>query len=153
MTKDDYTRALDAACREYEALSQQRADLDKRLSELHETIGALTRLCGYTPTVPWGLTDAVRIVLLRAERPMTPTEVRERLEVIGFDASKYSSILSAIHTILKRLHKAGDTRFVAREAGNHAYEWVRGRAVTFDHPHAHIPFEVLSPDATKRRKK
>jgi hypothetical protein len=153
MTKDEYKRALDAACREYEALSQQRADLDKRLSELHETIGALTRLCGYTPTVPWGLTDAVRIVLMRAEKPMSATDVRERLQVIGFDASKYTSILSAIHTILKRLYKAGDTRFVAREAGNHAYQWVRGHSVAFDQPHAHVPFEVLNPSPAKRRKK
>jgi hypothetical protein len=153
MTKDDYKRALDVACREYETLSQQREDLDKRLSELHETIAALTRLCGYTPTISWGLTDAVRVVLMRADRPMSATDVRDRLHVIGFDSSKYSSILSAIHTILKRLHKAGDTRFVAREAGNHAYQWTRGHNVTFDQPHAHIPFEVFSPDATKRRKK
>jgi hypothetical protein len=154
MTKDEYKRALEAACREYEALSQQRAELDKRLSELHETIGALTRLCGYTPTIPWGLTDAVRVVLMRADRPMTATDVRDRLQVIGFDSSKYSSILSAVHTILKRLHKAGDTRFVAREPGNHAYQWMRGHtAIAFDQPHAHIPFEAFDPDATKRRKK
>jgi hypothetical protein len=36
---------------------------------------------------------------MRADRPMTATDVRDRLQVIGFDSSKYASILSAIHTI------------------------------------------------------
>jgi hypothetical protein len=143
MTNDDYKKALDAACREYEEVSRQRADLDKRLAQLHESIGALTRLCGYTPTVSWGLTDAVRVVMARAERAMTALDVRERLAAIGFDLSKYSSDLAAIHTVLKRLNRAGELRFVAREPGNHAYEWVRGRPVRLDQPDAMVPFEVF----------
>src|SRR5262249_9643377 len=112
-----------------------------------------TRLCGYTPTVPWGLTDAVRIVLLRGGRPMTPTDIRDRLQVIGFDNSKYTSILSAIHTILKRLHKAGNVRFVAGAAGTHPYEWLGGSTPAFDQPHALVPFEVFDPAKSRRSKK
>src|SRR5213592_3832416 len=156
MTADDYKRALAAACREYEEAAQQRAELDKRLSHLHETIGALTRLCGYTPTVSWGLTDACRVVLARAERPMSALDVRDRLKAIGFDLSKYSSDLAAIHTVLKRLHRAGELRFVARDPGNRAYDWVKGRPVRFDQPDALVPFE-LSDDYPRpkrgRRKK
>ena len=156
MTNEDYKRALDAACREYEEVVRQRAQLDKRLAQLHESIGALTRLCGYTPTVSWGLTDAVRVVMVRAERAMTALEVRERLTVIGFDLSKYASDLAAIHTVLKRLNRAGELRFVAREPGNHAYEWLRGRPVGLQHPHALVPFEVFHdhpPPKPGRRKK
>jgi len=156
MTSDDYKRALDAACREYEDVARRRAELDKRLAQLHESIGALTRLCGYTPTVPWGLTDACRVVLARAERPMTALDVRDRLAAIGFDLSKYSSGLAAIHTVLKRLNRAGELRCVARESGNQAYEWHKGRPVRLDYPDALVPFEVFpdrSRDRPGRRKK
>lgn len=149
MTSDEYKRALDAACREYEDVARQRAELDKRLAQLHETIGALTRLCGYTPTVPWGLTDACRVVVARAERSMSALEVRERLEAIGFDLSKYSSDLAAIHTVLKRLNRAGELRFVAREPGTHAYEWVKGRPVRLEPPDALVPSELFD-DRPKR---
>ena len=156
MTTDQYKRALDAACREYENVAQQRAELDKRLSHLHETIGALTRLCGYTPTVSWGLTDACRVVLARAERPMTALAVRDRLGAIGFDLSKYSSDLAAIHTVLKRLNRAGELRFLAREPGNHAYEWVKGRPVRLEQPGALVPFELSDdhprPKPARKRK-
>jgi len=155
MTSDDYKRALEAACREYEEVARRRAELDKRLAELHESIGALTRLCGYTPTVSWGLTDACRVVLARAEQPMSALDVRDRLAGIGFDLSKYSSDLAAIHTVLKRLHRAGELRFVARAPRSHAYQWLKGRPVRLEHPDALVPFEVVRPPPRKpgRRKK
>lgn len=124
MTTEDYRRALDAAIREYEALGQQRQDIDKRLSELAQSISTLSRLCGLTPTVPWGLTDACRIVL-RIGLPMAPMDVRDRLLAIGFDLSKYSSELAAIHTVLKRLNEAGELRFLVGGPKQGAYLWNR----------------------------
>jgi hypothetical protein len=122
MTTDDYRRALDAAVREYESLGQQRQDIDRRLSELAQSITALSRLCGITPTVPWGLTDACRVVL-RSGLPMTPMDVRDRLLAIGMDLSKYSSELAAIHTVLKRLNEAGEVRFLDGGTRQGAYLW------------------------------
>jgi len=122
MTTEDYRRALDAAVREYETLGQQRQDIDKRLSELAQTISTLSRLCGLTPTVPWGLTDACRVVL-RSGLPMTPTDVRDRLLAIGFDLSKYSNELSGIHTVLKRLNEAGELRYLVGGPSQGAYLW------------------------------
>jgi hypothetical protein len=122
MTTEEYRRALDAAIREYEALGQQRQEIDKRLTELAQTISTLSRLCGLTPTVPWGLTDACRIVL-RSGLPMTPTNVRDRLLAIGFDLSRYSSDLAAIHTVLKRLNEAGELRFLVGGPRQGAYLW------------------------------
>ena len=90
MTTEDYRSALDAAIREYESLGERRREIDKRLAELAQTIGTLSRLLGLTPTVPLGLTDGCRLVL-RAGVPMTPIDVRDRLAAIGFDLSKYSS--------------------------------------------------------------
>lgn len=123
MPNDEYRAALDAATREYETLSQQRKDIDGRLAQLVQTISTLNRLCGFVSTVYWGLTDACRVVLKGAGHPMTPMEVRDRLEAIGFDLSKYSSSLAAIHTVLKRLHEAEELAYVELASGRFAYEW------------------------------
>jgi len=57
--------------------------------------------------------------------PMTPVDVRDRLHAIGFDVSKYSNDLAAVHTILKRLNESGELRFLARTPGKHQYLWNR----------------------------
>src|SRR5580765_7349513 len=121
MTHEDYRRALEAATREYEELGARRQAIDKRLAELAQTIGTLSKLIGLTPTVPIGLTDAVRLIM-RGGVPMTPVEIRDRLHAIGFDVSKYVNDLAAVHTILKRLNESGEIRFVAR-SGKHQYVW------------------------------
>ena len=123
MTSDHYRRALDAAIREYEALGAKRRDIDQRLAELGQTIGTLTKLLGLAPTVPLGLTDAIRMVVRGAGVPMTPVDVRDRLRVIGFDVSRYTNELAAVHTILKRLNDAGELRFIPRAVGRHQYAW------------------------------
>jgi len=125
VTSADYRQALEAAVREYEELGRQRQDIDKRLAQLAQTISSLNRLCGFTANVFWGLTDACRVVLRNAGQPMTPTEVRDRLEAIGLDLSKYSSSLSAIHTVIKRLVQAHEVQLVELESGRFAYEWQR----------------------------
>lgn len=123
MTHEDYRRALEAATREYEELGARRRDIDKRLAELAQTIGTLSKLLGLTPTVPLGLTDAIRLVMRGAGVPMTPIEVRDRLHAIGFDVTKYVNDLAAVHTILKRLNQTGELRFLARGPGSHQYIW------------------------------
>jgi hypothetical protein len=122
VTTEDYRAALEAAVREYEALGEQRREIDKRLAELAQTIGTLSRLLGLTPTVPLSITDAVRLAM-RAGVPLAPTEVRERLQSIGVDLSVYSNDLAVIHTVLKRLNEAGELRLVPRTNGKHAYLW------------------------------
>jgi hypothetical protein len=129
MTQQEYRRALDAAILEYETLGARRREIDQRLAELAQTIGILSRLLGLTPTVPMGLTDAIRLVVRGAGVPMTPVEVRDRLRAIGFDVSKYTNDLAAVHTILKRLNHSGELRFVPGGLGKHQYVWNRGIGV------------------------
>ena len=126
MSSEDYRRALEAAVREYEALGEQRQQIDRRLAELAQTMSTLSRLCGIVPTVSLGLTDACRLVLRGAGIPMTPTEVRERLKSFGFDLTRYTNDLAAVRTTLKRLNDAGELRFIARPGtGDKAYVWDR----------------------------
>lgn len=105
-----YRAALDTALREYETLLQQKADLDARLAQVAESVGTLTRLCGYTPTVVYGLTEACKTSLRCAATPMTPVELRDRLHSTGFDIHRYSNPLAAIHTVLRRLVESGEAR-------------------------------------------
>jgi hypothetical protein len=125
MTAPEYRRALEAAIAEYESLGEQRRQIDKRLSELAQTISTLSRLCGIVSSVPWGLTDACRTVLRNAGGPMTPVEVRDRLAGIGVDLSRYSSDLAAVHTTLKRLNESGEIRFLGNWGGKRAFIWER----------------------------
>jgi len=120
---DDYRRALETAVHEYEALGLKRREVDQRLAEVAQTIGTLSRLCGLTPTVPMGLTNAIRLVVRGAGVPMSPIDVRDRLRAIGVDLTKYINELAAIHTILKRLNDSGEVLFIPRAAGKHQYTW------------------------------
>jgi hypothetical protein len=128
MTIDDYRRAFETAKHEFEALGEQRREIDRRLSQLAQTMASLSRLCGYIPTVSWGLTDGCRMVLMASGRPMIPTEVRDALVACGFDLSKYVNDLAAIHTVLKRLNETGELRFIAQDSGKHAYVYSAARS-------------------------
>jgi len=123
MAPEHYRQALDAAIREYEALGAQRRQIDARLEQLAQTIGTLNRLCGYVSTIEWGLTDACRVVLKNAGGPMTPMDVRDRLQAIGFDLDKYTNSLAAVHTVLKRLNQSQEVLFVEQPSGKFACEW------------------------------
>jgi hypothetical protein len=123
MLANDYRRALQKATREYDASLAERTRLDMRLAQLAQTIGGLMRLCHLTPTVSLGLTDACRMVLKAAGHPLTAVEVREQLEAMGFDVSRYANDLAAVHTVLKRLNRAGETDFVPRAHNRTAYRW------------------------------
>ena len=124
MSQGEYDKAREAATRELEELTRQRADLDKRIGQLMQVIGNLLRLSGLTPTVAMGLTDACRMVLRSAGAPLTVLEVRAQLGAMGIDLSRYENDLAAIHTILKRLNQAGEIRFVPRSWGRPSYEWL-----------------------------
>ena len=153
MPPDDYRRAFDAACREYEQLNAERTALDKRLVELHQTINSLSRLLGYVPSVPWGLTDACRVLLKSAARPMTALDLRDRLQSVGFDLERYANALAAIHTVLKRLTESDEVRFVPRGYAKPAYSWKRAIEIirgNDEHGEGEAPADPKRP---RRRKK
>ena len=123
MSVERYRRALEEAIKEYERLAQRRAELDERIAQLVQSMGSLSRLCNLTPTVALGLTDACRMVLKAAGHPMTAAEVRQQLQAMGFDTSRYANPLASIHTVLKRLCRAEEARFVPRPFDRPAYAW------------------------------
>lgn len=77
---------------------------------------------------PEGLTGSCRAVLRSAPEPLSPLEVKEQLDAMGFDWSSYSSPISALHTVLKRLVKRGQA-LAADSDGKVRYCWKEVRVV------------------------
>ena len=151
MTSADYRSALDSAIKEYEALGEQRREIDARLAQLAQTIGTLSRLLGLTPTVPMSITDAVRLAM-RSGMPMTPVDVRERLLSIGVDLSTYSNDLAVIHTVLKRLNESGELRLIPKPSGKSSYLWAKPpRAIALGPEIAEF-IRGQAPEPPKRKK-
>ena len=161
MTEPDYQTALEAAIHEYESLGEQRRAIDQRLDQLAQTIGTLSRLLGFTPTQPLGLTDACRLIYRNAGLPLSPTEVRDRLRSIGVDLSIYSNEMAAIHTVIKRLNEAGELKFLAGSPRKHLYAWqrpVRAMAISpeaaqFIREHGRFHTDRPSPPSSSRRRR
>ena len=155
MTSDDYRRALDAALREQQQLSEQQRATEQRLAQLSQTIGTLTRLCGGTPQVSLGLTDACRSVLRAAGVPLTAVQVRDRLVTMGFDTAQYANDLAAIHTVLKRLSEASEARVlwhtpVAGEQTKPTYLWTPYEWSSYEWKG---PAGAAAPKPARRRRK
>jgi len=65
-----------------------------------------------------GLTEAVRTVLRRHARPITPADMKSALNILGFDLSRFKNPSAVIHNTLSRMAKAGELRY---HAGNKTY--------------------------------
>ena len=73
---------------------------------------------------PPKLTDACRTILRSMTRPVSAPEVRQELEILGFDFSRYvSNPLSSIHTVLKRLAQSGEACASSDQDGRPTYQW------------------------------
>ena len=115
-----YTNAKD----ELQRVQQEKAEMqgaiaerDKQIDALVQTINALGKLIGeefiHSPVTadaepPAGMTDSIRAILTKADEPLTASEIRDRLESMGFDIKSYSNPLANIHTVLKRLTESGE---------------------------------------------
>lgn len=124
-----YGAALNAAQRELAELMLERAEIDKRIARLKETITSLTYLSTDASILEkfevrnMGLTEAVQYVLQTAEKPMTPVEIRDELALKGYDISKYTDFIPSLHTILKRLFESGRATKISGK-DKVAYAWI-----------------------------
>ena len=64
-----------------------------------------------------GITEACRTVVRSAEKALTTSEIKERIERLGIPEQK--NLMASVHTILKRLIVAGDVTKVGNK-----YVWV-----------------------------
>jgi hypothetical protein len=148
-----YRKALKAAQDEIIELLRNRQEIDRRIAGLKRTIDGLTAVCDEigmvlppelalppqaTGTVELeGLTDSIVKVLQASNSQMTPTQVRDELERLGFNLGKYKQHMVPIHNTLKRLEAGGTVGSIKDERGRTvAYRWVSpiARALALEPP-------------------
>ncbi|HXC71393.1 MAG TPA: hypothetical protein VN644_15535 [Pyrinomonadaceae bacterium] len=131
---EDLTTAMETQ----ERLALEAWKVDREVSLFRESALALGNLCGksekevaaeHPELFPesidpdTGLTDAVRKALQSVSNvSLSPVQVRNRMEKMGFDLKAYKNVLASIHTILKRLQTKGDVSTRERD-GKTVYRW------------------------------
>ena len=117
MNLTSYRHDLKAKKQELTGLLRQRQEIDNKIAQLQPLISHLEGLCrelgdraaketAAKVELTTGLTELARITLEEARLPLSASELKKRMECKGFDFSKYSSPLAAIHTVLNRLVKS-----------------------------------------------
>jgi hypothetical protein len=130
-----YRRDLQKHKRQLVSLLNERKKIDEQIARLQPLINHLEGLChelgdraardtAAKAAMTTGLTNSARATLEAAFEPLTPAELKERMETKGFDFSHYSLPLSSLHVVLQRLVKAGQAKVVTQKGGKKAYQWI-----------------------------
>ena len=131
MTDGDYEEILEKAKRELlneqnalgECLKKQEAH-EKRIADLRATVAALSRMLDreFVEEDAIGLTDAIRAAFKSVGLgTLVPTEVKDRLKMMGYNTVKYGNLMASVHTIITRLVLRGEIRQAGTRDGKPAY--------------------------------
>lgn len=149
MNSDSYHKARNAAVKDLaQAVSEDKL-LQQRIARLKQTIASLDALIeGEETASEWkqseqiGITDACRQALKVANSPRTAIEVRDWLANSGYELSEQENALASIHTVLKRLVKAGEAAPGTNADGKATYEWIGARSDSFTTALQQINYEA-----------
>lgn len=154
MSDTNYKAVLEAAKadlkKEQNALGdclKRQETHEKKILGLRATIAALSRMLDedFVEEDALGLTDAVRQAFKSAgpSGNLTATEVRAKLEMLGFDIRKYGNLMSSVHTVCARLLNSGYIRHVGTRAGENkpTYQWTGKETFYLETP----PKEMTPP--------
>ena len=109
MTKQ-YKADLVEAVEELEKMAAEKQRLELSIARQKKRVAALIELANdeedaEAPTgLVEGITDACRTVLMAAEKPLSPAEVRDRVESLGLRSQK--NLLASVYAVLRRLPKS-----------------------------------------------
>jgi hypothetical protein len=130
----DYRQTIEEAKKRFEELAARRTEIEREMEGLLQIMrGAeiVIQPAGpiqEAPDIPEsptnlevGFTDKVRLVLARSSGPLTPTEVRDGLEIMSVEGASAKNILIHVHNVLRRLLENGEITQVPRE-GKMAYK-------------------------------
>jgi hypothetical protein len=133
-----YTADLKQALSDLLHMSSERAQLETKIAKQKKRVAALYELVQADEDGPAlsglveGISDACRVVLRAAEKPLTPAEVRDAVQGLGLPPQ--ANLLASVHTTLKRMKEAGEAKEVNKplESGGTgaAYEWVDARMIS-----------------------
>jgi hypothetical protein len=130
-----YNAELERERRALTGLLRQREALATKIAKQQTRVAALAALCEASEEIDdmeemdlGGLTNACRTAFRAAgNRGLMPTEVRGALERLRFPTQTHKNILASIHTVIRRLEKAGEIRRAVHDkhAGEDksVYQW------------------------------
>jgi hypothetical protein len=130
-----FRQSLDEARRKLAAAKEEKEAVEKRIADLEGAIKSLASLCdaevaeSSQSSKPLASEDsfssAIGFALKTAKGDLTPVEVRDKMEVLGYDFTKYETDpLSSIHTVLKRLEKRGIVKSRRWPHNRTTYRWI-----------------------------
>jgi hypothetical protein len=138
MDNQDYHRMLYDAKQDLARDLVNRQKLDERIARKQALVTQLQNLCTeldhkqfekqidgvIKKNLKVGITEAARVILQENFFPMTPSELKKRIEDRKHNLAPYKNPLAVIHTVLKRLVQSGDVRTVPQPKGKNAYQWI-----------------------------
>jgi hypothetical protein len=146
----NYNNDLKQALRDLLLMASERSQLETKIAKQKKRVAALYELVQTEEDGPAlsglveGISDACRVVLRAAEKPLTPAEVRDAVQGLGLPPQ--ANLLASVHTTLKRMKDACEAKEVVKplETGGTtvAYKWSEGRVLTL----AGLMGKPLDPD-------
>lgn len=113
-------------------MNSERTQLETKIAKQKKRVAALYELVQTDENIPAisglveGITDACRVVLRAAEKPLLPAEVRDGVQALGLPPQ--ANLLASVHTTLRRMKDAKEVKEVVQplESGGNgaAYKWV-----------------------------
>lgn len=105
--KKQLRTALETAIEHRDSLISQRAEIEHELAQQNKAINTLSYLLGENTESEFGLTDATLLAIRTSNIPLTPTEIRDRLQDMGYDMDSFSNAMASLHQVLIRLKDKG----------------------------------------------
>jgi hypothetical protein len=109
-------------------LEHEIARLTLDIAQVHEMVGEIPKdnnAAKLTDDIrEWGLTDAVRVVMKAADRPLSAIDVRDRLKTMGFNVKQYQNDMATVNLTLERMARQGEIDGTAKRiGGKRLYIW------------------------------
>lgn len=143
-------KILEEIYSEFQALTNQRAAILRRIGTLRRTIIGLASLFGdevvgesvlelvdrKSSTRSQGLTRTCRLVLMESSGPLMCQQVCDEIKRRNpATLAKHKDSLASVNTVLNRLARYGEARIIMNPRGKRAWEWaMETAAVPLDSP-------------------
>ncbi len=134
---NNYITDFREAVGELMTLASEKEELETRIAKQKKRVAALYELVQTDEDslalfgLVEGITDACRVVFRAAEKPLSPAEVRDRVQALGLPPQ--ANLLASVHTTIKRMKEAGEINEAPIQSTRGlgvqgvGYEWVHGQ--------------------------
>ena len=105
---------------------ERQEELEIKIIAVRQMINGFANVAGevFDEADELGLTDAIRQAIKTNMAPLEPTDIRTKLQQLGFKTAKYGNFMSSVHTVIGRLLKNGEIKQQNIPPNRPAYIWV-----------------------------